>query len=1364
MSWALDTRRFRYGLAGALLFLSLSPFRNGLGAQPYFLVGKPVVGKNADGYLEVFKVEPDGELRHSWQKASNGDWSSWSSLGGPFQPGIAVLPNADSQLEVFAVSSTNGILWHSHQTGTNSTEWTAWTELGGPVEPPVVASRNPQGCLELFALGAQNRSVRYCYQISPRGAWSEWTDLGGNIGSSLAAARNRNGRLELFGIDGNSHTLAHCFQPDTNTPALWSPWSSLGGRIADGFAVGQNVLGRLEVFAVNLTNHAVQRICQKSPGDSERWTSWQDFGADVAPGLAIGQSADGRLEIIASERLTGEVLHRWENLVDGSDVWSVWTSMGAQAEPPAGVGQNEDGNLEIFAADREVPGRIKHRRQISRASDWLDWSSLDHMTLEYNSRTWQTDEGLPHNNVQALAQTSDGYLWVGTSSGLARFDGLTFSTFDTNNTPELASPSITALCAEPDGSLWIGTDGGGLVKFKNGHCSRFTKANGLAGDNLHVIYRSRDGTLWVGTASGMSRFQNGVFTNYTTHEGLSSDNVRAIYEDRDGAVWIATGAGLNRLRGRSMQSFPMPNGLPNDSVRVISQDRGGRIWIGSNNGMLWYSPVWTNFYAYNTRYGLSDTFVSAICEDRDGNLWVGTYSGLNRFREGRFFSELNNEGAPFDRVNTLFEDREGNLWVGSREGLVRLTPKAFTTYGKSRGLSHNNIMSVLEDRSGVLWIGTWGGGLDCLRNERVTAYALTNLFAQGLVLALCQGNDGSLWFGADFDGGLTRFKGGEFQHFTAREGLLNAPVRVLCEDSSGALWIGTDKGPCQFKDGHFSSVTGSSPLDGQPIRAVCEDSQGNLWLGSGSGLAYRGKGQTNFIGIPELDGTTVLALREDRKHDLWIGTADSGLFRMRDNRLSRCTSKDGLYSDEILEILEDNSGWLWMSCSRGVFRARTEELNAFADGSRSAIGCISYGKTDGLDSVQCSGGAKPAGCKSRDGRLWFPTSKGVACVNPGTVKLNALPPPVYIQQFLVDRRPAGQAKARSGARRGDTLAPLDLEPGPLEIPPGRGELEFHYTALSLVAPETCRFRYKLENADNDWTDAGTRRTAHYNFIAPGHYVFRVIACNEDGVWNEQGTALEFELRPHIWQTWWCRAGVALLVIGMVSGVVRYTTRKRLQRRVELLEQRHAIEKERGRIAKDIHDDLGSSLTRIMMLGERAEEGLAKSEEVGVHVGKIVASARQTVQALDEIVWAVNPENDTLEGLVEYLSHYADEFFENSPVSCRLEIPVQFPHYALAAEFRHELFLVIKEAFNNILKHAGASQVRVELGVEDSVLRLTIEDDGRGFEPKAVMERRGGNGLGNMRKRVEALGGQITFNSSRGTRILISAPLPKAPAA
>jgi signal transduction histidine kinase len=509
-----------------------------------------------------------------------------------------------------------------------------------------------------------------------------------------------------------------------------------------------------------------------------------------------------------------------------------------------------------------------------------------------------------------------------------------------------------------------------------------------------------------------------------------------------------------------------------------------------------------------------------------------------------------------------------------------------------------------------------------------------------------------------------------------------------------------------------------------------------------------------FTNVSGLSDNTVLALYEDADRNLWIGTAYGGLNRYRDGRVTAYTSRQGLWSDEIFEILEDDQGWLWMSCSKGVFRVRKTDLAALDQRKVGTISSLAYGRPDGLETTQCSDAAKPAGWKTRDGRLWFATSKGLVAVNPSTARVNTVPPPVFIEEIVADRKtfsigPA-QASPASDPDAGHTAR--------ITIPPGRGELEFHYTALNLQAPEASRFKYKLEPVDAEWLDAGTRRTAHYVNVYPGRYSFRVIACNKDGVWNERGAALEVFLRPHIWQIWWLRAGAGLLVVGLASGSARYVTRRRMQRKLELVEQRHAIERERGRIAKDIHDDLGSSLTRIMMLGERAEEGLANREEVGVHVGKIVSSARRTVQALDEIVWAVNPENDTLDGLVEYISHYADEFFEDTGVSCRLEIPVQLPALPISAEVRHDLFLVVKEAFNNILKHAGATEVRVQVACADNRVEIVVADNGRGFDAATVSSSRGGNGLRNMRKRLTGLDGQfdVTSGPGQGTRLTLSA--------
>ncbi len=1353
------------------------------GAADDSLLGKPVVGQNADGHLDVFKIDADGQLRHRWQKESDGDWSSWSSLGGWLSPGFAIASAADGRMEAFAVDREKQTLQCIVQETPNRSSWSAWTNLGGAIRPPVAVAQDAEGRLEVFAVSASGGSAQHLRQTTPRGGWSEWKDLGGALQPALVSARNQDGRLEIFGVDAVKHTLVHCWQLRAGGLDDWSPWADLGGDVAPGFAAGQSASGRLEIFAVNRTRHSVDRICQKFPGSSPEWSPWHDFGGNVKPGLAVAQSADGRLELFAVDAANAALRHRFEISPPGSDNWSFWTNRGASALPYPAVGRNEEGNLELFVVDAKDGGTLKHRRQIT--GDWLDWLSMDHVTLRDNARIWQVDEGLPHNVVRAIAQTPDGYLWVGTPAGLARFDGMQFTVFDGKNTPEMTNSSITALCTDREGVLWIGTEGGGLVCLKDGRFTHFGKADGLAGNNLRVICEGRDGALWIGTTSGMSQYKNGQFATYTEKEGLLSEVVIYIYEDRDQDLWIATGGGLNRLRKNGlMDSFAMPNGLPNDSVRTICQDRGGRIWIGSNNGMLWYnwhesghfiaynyglsSPRqddWHesdrgHFYAYNTRYGLSDTFVSTICEDREGNFWVGTYSGLNRFREGRFFVELNNEGMPFDRVNALFEDQEGTLWVGSTEGLARLTPKYFSTLGKQHGLNHNDVTSVLEDRAGSLWIGTWGGGLDEWKDEMMTAYGTTNDLTRNLVLSTCESRDGSLWIGEDFDGGLSHLKDGKFTHYTWKDGLINAAVRVLHEDHSGNLWIGTSGGLSCLREGKFVNYTLHDPLAGNGIRAICEDARGNLWIGTDTGLSCWRDGQcTNFTAKDGLSDNAITALYEDKEQNLWIGTAAGGLNRYRNGRFTAYTAKQGLFSDEIFEILEDDQGWLWMSCSKGVFRVRKQELNDLDSGKVEALACSAYGKTDGMESIQCNGIGKPAGWKARDGRLWFPTSKGLVSVDPKTAEVNSQPPPVFIEQLFADKKAVQRPKPET--RSDGALAPALGEEGTaLEIAPGRGELDFRYTALDLQAPERIRFKYQLEGVDLEWVEAGGRREAHYNNVSPGKHRFHVAACNKDGIWNMTGASLAIVLQPHFWETWWFRSWAVLMVIGSASGVARFVVTRRMQRRLELLEQRHAIERERGRIAKDMHDDLGSSLTRIMMLGERTEEGLVRREDVGLHVRKIIASARNTVQSLDEIVWAVNPENDTLDGLVMYISHYADEFFENTSIRCRLEVPAKLPSVLLAAEVRHDLFLLVKEAFNNCLKHSRASVVRVCVSSQADSMTIMIDDNGRGFDSNGRGDGRKGNGLENMRKRMESLGGRFAMTSApeRGTQVAFTVPL------
>jgi len=965
-------------------------------------------------------------------------------------------------------------------------------------------------------------------------------------------------------------------------------------------------------------------------------------------------------------------------------------------------------------------------------------NSLSEYISEYTSRAWQTDEGLPHNLVRAIAQTPDGYLWLGTRLGLARFDGIHFTCFDSRNTPALGSPNISALAVARDGSLWIGTYGGGFVHLKDGIFSHVGRTNGLVGDQLSALVLSQDGSLWIGTTTGLSHYQQGKFTNFTKDNGLASNIIRAIAEDEEGNIWIATGEGLNRFKNGKLENLTTTSGLPYNSVRALYRDKAGKLWIGWNNGLLSFEKG--TFSRHTFEKDLSGSFVNALCEDQQGNIWVGTYSGLKRFRDGQFFNVPNSEGVSFDLINSLFEDREGNVWAGSREGLSRLTPKRFFTYTRQQGLTHNNIMSVLEDRSGSFWLGTWGGGLNQLKNGKVTVYSTQNGFPHDLILSSCEARDGSIWIGADFDGGLTRIKDGTVTHFTKRDGLIDAAIRVIHEDRDGNLWLGTSRGLSCLRDGKFTNYFARDIHAGNAVLAICEDHEGKLWFGTDAGLSCCKNGEfSRFTTAVDLSSTVVLSLYEDAAHDLWIGT-DGGLDRLCNGIFTHYTTKEGLFNNDVFEIIEDDFGYLWMSCLKGISRVSKKELDGLDQHQIKTVHAAFYGKLDGLLSVQCNGVAKPAGCKSRDGRIWFPTTKGVVAVDP-QIKLNQLQPPVVIERVVTDKGSVDLALESTA---------------PLRLPRGRGDLEIHYTALSLQTPEKNQFKYLLEGIDSDWVNAETRRIAYYSHLRPGAYRFRVTACNNDGLWNETGASLAFELAPAFWETASFRSFAVLAIAGALAGSVRYVSVKRLRRKLAALEQQHAIEKERARIAKDIHDDLGASLTQITLLSDRADD--EAPDELRANARKISSTAREIAQSLDEIVWAVNPQHDTVEGLVEYLSQSADDFLEDTTIRSRLKLPTELPHCSIPADVRHQFFLAFREALNNSVKHAHATELQLEIAAEPTELQIRIADNGIGFDPATAQGR--GNGLTNMRKRLEGIGGHfaITSRPGEGTKINMSISL------
>ena len=513
------------------------------------------------------------------------------------------------------------------------------------------------------------------------------------------------------------------------------------------------------------------------------------------------------------------------------------------------------------------------------------------------------------------------------------------------------------------------------------------------------------------------------------------------------------------------------------------------------------------------------------------------------------------------------------------------------------------------------------------------------------------------------------------------------------------------------------------------------DRAGTLWVGTDGGLSRWADGK--FTHVTSRDGLShsdVNAIYEDDDETLWFGTKGGGLNRLRAGRWTSYTTAQGLFSDEIYEIIEDDRGYLWMSCRRGIFRVSKQSFAALDQGTIPALTSTHFVRADGLATVQCNGVAKPAGWKSRDGQIWFPTIRGVVAVQPG-IRINPQPPPVWIEEVR-----AGQHLLRTGSITEPVAASVT-------VPPGTGDVEIHYTALSLQVPEKVRFKYRLETVDKDWTDAGAQRSVTYHSLAPGRYRFTVIAANNDGVWNETGAKLALVVRPQFWQTGW----FTLTVLTLPALILGWAYRTRVRRLRE-------IEQLRIRIASDLHDDVGSRLTKVAMITEQVERE-TNTAATRPHIQLIARTTRDITRAMDEIVWTINPKNDTLENLANYIFHYAQEYFQNTGVRCRLDLPPSLPEHTLSTEYRHSLFMAVKEALNNILKHAGAEEVRIRLAVADRRLTIAITDNGRGFA--ADRARPGGDGLVNMRERLRQVGGSLRLESAadRGTTITMEAPLP-----
>ncbi|MBS1811638.1 MAG: response regulator [Acidobacteria bacterium] len=784
----------------------------------------------------------------------------------------------------------------------------------------------------------------------------------------------------------------------------------------------------------------------------------------------------------------------------------------------------------------------------------LSTSALDPQKTisQYGRDIWLRQNGLPANAVNVTMQTRDGYLWLGTAAGLFRFDGVRFSAIHTDPKDNRKLETISTLYEARDGSLWIGTPYNGLRRFKNGTVFSYGESEGLKEKEIRALLESRDGTLWIGTSNGLFKFNGRNFIPVPTDPNY----ITGLAEDARGRIWVGTHSGVRIFAGNKPPiRMTTAEGLPNNVITILRADHQGNIWIGTDNGLVFCHD--DALAVYTGTNGLLNNHISAIYEDRDRNIWIGTHLGLNRFSGGKWTGFTATDGLSNNNVLSITEDREGSLWVGTVEGLNRFKDVSLITYTTRDGLDNDFVSNIIEmpDHS-LYFLSSAGSSITHLKDGKATKFS--NPIGPTFVA-----RDGSLWIAQS--GLLTNVKDGQIKRYDKTNGLPTKWISAITEDSQSLIVYVDDIGVRRFVNGELKPYllkNSQAYASDEYVYCFYAQPDDTLWIGTSQGLIRIKDGDSTSFGAAEgMADNQVNAIFDDHRGSLWLGSTRGGLTRYQDGKFTAYTLKTGLFTSEIYCVLGDEQGDLWLSSPRGIGQISRQDLDDFAAGKIHSIHTRVYTIADGMKTDECFGDWQPAGWKAQDGRLWFATKRGAVVIDPKNFKRNNLLPPVFIEQI--------------GANQQNV--PLSAA---LSFSPDTQNLEFHYTALSLLVPERVRFKYKLEGYDKDWIEAGTRRVAYYTNLPPGTYRFRVMACNNDGVWNETGAVIEFYLEPHFYQTRWfyalCLGGLGLLGAGLYKLRIRQLQARELELEIlvelntrELRQQRTLLQEQKTFLRKII---------------------------------------------------------------------------------------------------------------------------------------------------------------------------------------------------
>ena len=944
-------------------------------------------------------------------------------------------------------------------------------------------------------------------------------------------------------------------------------------------------------------------------------------------------------------------------------------------------------------------------------------STADRPVVTYTERTWQMQDGLPEQIVQAFAQTKDRYLWIGTTGGLLRFDGARFSLYNRENTAAFSDNNIFCLMVSRDNTLWIGTEGGGLIQYRDGAFRAFSGKDGLTNSFVRSVYQDSAGRIWIGTDNGLFQFRGERVERVDDSASVPLLAVHAIYEDRGGGLWVG-GSRLLRLKENSVVEYHLEGEASQNRVKSLLETTDGSVWVGTVSGLHRRAFAQGATSHFEKVHEVNGT-VRFLRQTSEGALWIGTIGhGLYIDRDGTFSKMTAPGRLPSNTVLNLFEDVEQNIWVGTQAGMLRLSNTPVRTVALPNA-SDSDAETVYEDRGGDVWIAA--ADLFRYRDGKAAPYRFPGISGVR-IRNVFRDREGALWVGTE-GSGVYRQMGERLFHYTTREGLVNNFVRAFLASRDGSVWIATDEGVSRWRDGTLTNFQMSDGLCYFSTRSLLEDRNGDLWIGTDRGVSrLHGDRFESDAVTTALQQEKVWAIHQDSDGGLWFGTRAGGLYHWRDGQLTHYTTAQGLASNSIYELVEDQRGTLWISGPNGISAVNRHDLDAVAEHRAQRANLTLYGISEGLETIQMCGGEKPAGLLTTRGEVWFPSSKGPVRMNIDQPKPSDQAP-VVVDQVVAD---------------GLQISPV----GGVSLGPDTKKLELHYGVVLLRSQERVEFRYRLDGFDKNWSEASADRVAYYTNLPAGRYRFRVAAFQMNNQEQIAEASLEILQRPHFYRTWWFLSCCILALAGAAWTVHEFRLR-------QLAGRFQAVLGERNRLAREMHDTLIQGCVSVSALME-AHSSLGPTEPEAQQdlLNCARTQLRTTINEAREAVWNLRQKSPPAEDLSTLLCRMTEQVSQEFAVNVECHIsgkPFDFEQATM-----HELLMVVREAIYNAVRHGRSSRVQVKVHFDTGRCDVTVRDDGTGFDPGSVSSLSAGHyGLVGMKERIARVGGKLVLNSRPG---------------